>query len=67
MFCDFLFFFVLLCLFFSPISSLKPYRKNYFTYIFPIFFQPAKDTAEAVSDDEEIDDMQSRLESLRSA
>jgi len=29
--------------------------------------EPTKDTAEAVSDDEEIDDMQSRLESLRSA
>lgn len=28
---------------------------------------PTKDTAEAVSDDEEIDDMQSRLEALRSA
>ncbi|XP_066915312.1 charged multivesicular body protein 3-like [Clytia hemisphaerica] len=29
--------------------------------------EPTKNTAEAISDDEEIDDMQSRLESLRSA
>jgi len=29
--------------------------------------EPTKDTAEAISDDEEIDDMQSRLEALRSA
>ena len=42
-------------------------KKNILLTFLLFFFQPTKDTAEAVSDDEEIDDMQSRLESLRSA